>query len=206
MCVPEARTVIQVGMAVFLGLLALEHLLRPELPPAERFISEYARGWTQPVQITAFLGWAVVSGGCAWLAAGVAGRRPIARAVTVGAFAIATAGTVVAAAFATQTVGGELPPGVQRTLGGRLHDIGTLLILGGLLAAAVASLRLVTRRRYRGTIAVLAVVLLAIVPVLLLLGLDAPGIGQRAYVLTGCAFQWSFAAHAARAPQSEATP
>ncbi len=56
-------------------------------------------------------------------------RRRVARAVAVGALGAATAGLLLAAAFATQTVAGELPAGVERTTAGRLHDFGTLLIL-----------------------------------------------------------------------------
>jgi hypothetical protein len=195
--VPASRTVVQAGVAVFVGLLALEHLLRPELAPSERFISEYARGWTQPVHVAAFLGWGVATGACAARAARF-GERPVARGFTVGAFAVATAGTLLAAAFSTQTVAGEVPAGVERTRGGRLHDVGTLLILTGLLLAAIASLRLVPSFRYRITVAILGVVLVAIVPAMVLLGLDAPGIGQRGFVLTGCAFQWFFAARSGR--------
>jgi hypothetical protein len=190
--VPALRTVAASGLAAFAGLVALEHVLRPDLPPAERFISEYGRGWTQPIHVVAFGGWAVASGACAALAAD--GRRPrAARALTAGGFVVASAGAALAAAFATQTVSGELPAGVARTLPGRLHDAGTLLILGGLLVAAAASPALIRTRRYRAEIAALAVVLTAIVPVLLALGLDAPGLGQRAFVAVGCAFQWAFA-------------
>jgi len=105
----------------------------------------------------------------------------------------AAAGTVVAALFATQTVAGELQPGVQRTLEGRLHDLGTLLLFLGLIVAALASVRLVPRTRFRVTVALLALALLATVPVLVVLGLDLPGIGQRAFVLVGCAWVFLFA-------------
>jgi hypothetical protein len=59
--------------------------------------------------------------------------------------------------------------------------------------AAAASLPLIRTRRYGLTVAALAVALLAIVPVLVALGIDAPGLGQRAFVLVGCAFQCAFA-------------
>ncbi len=91
-------------------------------------------------------------------------------------------------------MGGELPAGVQRTTEGRLHDVGSLLVLAGLLVAAVASLRLVRSRRWRVTVAALALALLAIVPVLVALGIDAPGIGQRGFILVGCVLLWRFAA------------
>jgi hypothetical protein len=189
---PTLRTVIRSGLAAFVGLVALEHVLRPDLPPADRFISEYGRGWTQPVHVAAFAGWAVAGAGCAALAARGPSPRA-ARALAAGSFAVAAAGAALAAAFATQTVAGELPANVVRTLPGRLHDAGTLLILGGLLVAAAASLPLIRTRRYGLTVAALAVALLAIVPVLVALGIDAPGLGQRAFVLVGCAFQCAFA-------------
>ena len=96
----------------------------------------------------------------------------------------------MAAAFGTQTVAGELPPGVERTLGGRLHDLGTLLILAGLLLAALASLALVRRGRHAAEILALAVALLGVVPVLAILGLDWPGVGQRGFIAVGLVFQW----------------
>ena len=186
------RNLVHSGLGGFTGLVALEHLLRPDLPPAERFISEFGRGWTQPLHVAAFSCWAVAGGGCAGLAAR-AGCGTTARALAAGAFAVAAAGAALAAAFATQTVGGELPPGVARTLAGRLHDAGTLLILGGLLVAALASLALIRTRRYRLTVAGLAAALVSIVPMLVALRIDAPGLGQRGFVLIGCAFQWAFA-------------
>lgn len=189
------RSLARTGLVAFVGLVALEHLLRPGLPPADHFISEYGRGATQPVHVAAFGAWALAGAGCAVLAARRRGR-PVARALTTGGFAVAAAGAVLTAAFVTQTVAGELPAGVARTLGGRLHDIGTLLILAGLLVAALASLRLVPSRRFRLEVALLGVLLLCIVPALVALGLDAPGLGQRGFVLVGVAYQWRFTAPA----------
>jgi hypothetical protein len=191
--VPSAALIVRAGVAAFIGLVALQHLLRPDLPVAERFVSEYARGSTALVQVTAFLAWAAAGAGCVALAARVRSPRRLSRAVVILALGVAVAGTVLAAAFTTQTVGGELPAGVQRTTAGRLHDFGTLLILSGLLIGALASLRLLATWRYRFAVAGLAVVLLAIVPVLVALGIDAPGIGQRGFILVGCTWQLVFA-------------
>ena len=187
-----AFSLARAGLALFVGIVALEHVLRPGLDPAERFVSEYAVGWTQPLQITAFAGWSLATAACAVLAAR-APQRPIARGITVVALAAASAGLLVAAVFATETVGGELPAGVERTLGGRLHDLGTLFVFAGLMIAAAASVRLIARRGYRLAVLGLLVALFAIVPVLVLLGLDAPGIGQRGFILVGLAWQWLFA-------------
>jgi len=76
-----------------------------------------------------------------------------------------------------------LPPGASRTTEDRLHDLGTLLALAGLLLSAGASLRIVARRAYRVTIALLFAALLVVVPLLVMLGIDAPGVGQRVLAL-----------------------
>ena len=137
---------------------------------------------------------------CALLAAHLPppGRR-LARALAIAALALAAAGAALTTLFATQTVAGELPREVARTTGGRLHDLGTLFILAGLLAGALASLRLVRRAAYRLQVAGLGLALLAVVPVLVWLGIDAPGVGQRLFILVGCAWQWRFATAARRA-------
>ena len=188
-----ARTVALGGLGAFVALVAVQHPLRDDLPPADHFISEYAKGSTAAVQVIAFLCWAVAMAATAACARTHAGR-PWARGIVTAALCLSAAGCVVAALFATQTIAGELPPGTQRTTAGRLHDLGTLLILAGLLVAAFASLRLVRDRRYRWTVAGLGAALLAVVPVLVALGLDAPGIGQRALIAIGCLFLWRLAA------------
>src|SRR3954454_25017143 len=187
------RRLVGLGLAGFAGIVALEHLLRRDLPPADHFVSEYAVGWTHPLQAAAFVSWAAATAACTLLAARVNERR-IARAIVVVGLVAATAGLCLAAVFSTQTIAGELPAGVQRTTAGRLHDFGTLAILAGLLVAALASLRLLRPARYRLTVAALGVALVAIVPALVAVGWDAPGIGQRGFIAVGLAWQWVFAA------------
>lgn len=187
------RAVALGGVAAFVVLVAVQHPLRSDLPPLERFVSEYAVGWTAPLQAAAFLCWAASMAAAAVLAARARpAGRPVARGLTVLALAVATGGALLAALFPTQTVAGELPAGVVRTLGGRLHDLGTLFILAGLVVAALAALRLVRRRGYRIAVPLLGLGLLAIVPVLVALGIDAPGLGQRGFILVGCLWQWAF--------------
>ncbi len=172
------------GLLAFVGLVALEHPLRPDLPAPDHFISEYASGATHPIAIIAFLAWAVAIGA----AATFAWERGL-RAVSV-LLVVAALGACVAAGFATQTVAGALPPDVVRTATGRLHDQGTLLIFAGLLLAALWSLRGVRTRRYRFGLLACAVALVLSPAALVAAGLDWPGIGQRAIVLVGVAWLW----------------
>ena len=189
------------GLGVFVALVALQQALVPGLPPAEHFVSEYANAETGAVQVAAFLAWALGLGACALVAARIdERRRPVARALTALALALAAGGAVLTALFATQTVAGELPPGTARTLPGRLHDLGSLAIFAALLVAAPASVRLVVAWRYRLAVLVLLVALVAIVPALVALGVDAPGWGQRAFIAVACAWQLAFVLATARAP------
>lgn len=162
------------GLLAFVLLVALLHAVSP-LDPTEQFVSEYATsegGWLMRV---AFLAWAA---SLAALSVLVDGR------VTRAALVLAALGTVVAAVFATQTVGGELPAGVARTTPGRLHDLGTLAILAGLVVASLAQ-----ARHAKLATAALAFAFFAVPGVLVAVGWDAPGVGQRGIVLVGCAAQ-----------------
>ena len=75
---PGVIALVRSGLLGFVGIVAVLHLLRPDLAPADRFVSEYARGWSQPLQVLAFLSWALATGALAVLAAR-APRRPFAR-------------------------------------------------------------------------------------------------------------------------------
>ena len=188
------RLTVVAGLLAFIGLVALQHPLRGDLPPGQHFISEYAKGSTAGVQVLAFACWAIALGAATALAARApAPGRAIARRITVAGLGLAAVGIAAAAAFATQTIAGVMPSGVQRTTEGRLHDVATLAAFAGLLAAAAASLRLVARRGYRLALGALTAVLLLTVPVLVALGIDAPGVGQRIFILSGCAFVWRLA-------------
>src|SRR3954452_19236593 len=116
----DAGRIVRWGLGAFVGIVALEHLLRRDLPPADHFVSEYAVGWTHPLQAVAFVAWAGATAGCTVLAARVNARR-IARAVVGLGLAAASGGRCREAVFSTKTVAGELPAGVQRTTAGRLH-------------------------------------------------------------------------------------
>ena len=184
------------GLAAFVVLVAVQHALRAgDLPAGEHFVSEYARGSTGAVQVVAFLCWAASLAIAARLAAG---------AVASGALAVAAVGAVLAACFATVTVAGELPDGATYTTAGRLHNLGSLLIFVGLLVAAPASTRRQNRRGYRFAVFGLAVALLSITPVLIALGIDSPGWGQRAFIAVGVAWQTLFLAEVRRSRPTSA--
>lgn len=195
------------GTGAFAALVALSHPLRPELPATEHFVSEYAVGSGGWLQTLAFACWAVGLGSAAALAArlpaGPGRRGRQARPLAFGALVAAAAGAVLCGVFETQTVGGVLPEGVARTTEGRLHDFGSLLVLGGIVVAALAAARLLSRR-YRWFVAGLAVAFFAWPAALVMLGFDAPGIGQRGFIALGCAWTVAFAVSAARAPGREA--
>jgi hypothetical protein len=182
------------ALGAFVGVVAVEHLLRRDLPPPDHFISEYGVGDTALLQSAAFVAWAGSMAALLLLAArraraGSGWRRALLWIVAV-LLAVATAGAVLCALFATQTIAGELPAGVERTDAGRLHDLGTLFILAGLVLAAVLTAAALPGRRHALEVAGLAVALVAIVPVLILVGWDAPGIGQRGFIAVGCVWQW----------------
>ncbi len=191
----------------FVAAVGLEHALRPDLPPARHFVSEYGRGSTRILQSAAFVAWA----GSMVAAAALAVRLPdgpgrparLGRWVTTGALGLSAAGALLCAAFMTQTVGGQLPGGVRRTTAGRLHDLGTLLVLAGLVVAALAALAALRDRRYTVEAVVLALVLVAVVPVLVALHIDAPGWGQRAFIAVGCTWLWRFDAAVLRGPGAQ---
>jgi len=180
------------GLALFVVLVVAQHAWRADdLPPADHFVSEYARGAGGWVQVVAFLAWSaslVATVG----AARRAGRpeRRIVRGLVVLGLAAGALGALAAALFATETVGGQLPPGMVKSLGGRLHDLGSAFIFFGLLVAAAASARLVERRGYRLTLLGLVVLLFLVPSALIAAEYDAPGWGQRGFIAVGCLWQW----------------
>lgn len=192
MTLRSPRTLALTGLAAFAGLVAVQHLLRADdLPPADHFISEYANGEGGWVQVIAFLAWAG-SLGATTVLAGRIGERRVARAVVGLGIGAGAVGAVACAAFATETVGGELPAGALKSTAGQLHDLGSGFIFFGLLVAAVASVRLVRRRGYRLSVLGLAGLLVLVPAALVALGYDAPGWGQRGFIAVGCLWQLRF--------------
>jgi hypothetical protein len=181
MRLPPLATLAHGGQLAFVALVALAHPLRGDLPAPDHFVSEYASGSTEALAIAAFLSW-----GLAMVAAAALAWRRGLRAVPV-LLVVAALGAGAAAGFDTQTVAGELPAGAIRTDAGRLHDQGTLAIFAGLLGAVIWALRALRTRRYRLGLLACAAALVAAPAVLVAAGLDWPGVGQRAIVLTGVA-------------------
>jgi hypothetical protein len=186
-----ARSLALAGLAAFVALVAAQHLTRAgDLPPADHFVSEYAVGGGGWVQVAAFLAWAAGLAATAVLMARRARSRPLGRALAVAGLAAGAAGAVACAFFATQTIGGELPRGVERTTAGQLHDLGSAGIFFGLLLAAIAGARVIPRRAYRLGVLGLAALLVLIPASLIAAGYDAPGWGQRGFIAVGCLWQW----------------
>jgi hypothetical protein len=184
-------------LLLFLGIVGVEHFAVPRLDPARHMISEYANGPGGALMVVGFLAWAASLASTAFLVASDArlSRRRAPQAVVAVLLAVATVGMVLTASFATQTVAGALPPGVDLSTNGRLHDLGSGITTVGVFAAIVASLRMMeVPAVYRaGTVSIL---LLAVVTdvALLAIGPAVGGIRQRALVFCGCVWQLSFLA------------
>jgi hypothetical protein len=141
-------------------------------------ISEYARTGAGGLMRVGFAAWTASIAFLAWVT-GRLGWRVAAAGLIVGAV-----GGILVCAFSTQAVDARIPEGATRTLTGRLHDAGGEQLIGGLVVAAIASVR-----RTVGRWALAPVTMAGVVTVVLLLAGDpAPGLRQRAVVL--CAVAW----------------
>jgi hypothetical protein len=162
-------------LVLTVALVVVQHLTRPDLPPAAHFVSEYAGGEA---------GWVMTVAFGTWAASLALTARAVGSRVAGGLLVLAAAGCVVCAAFETETVGGVLPEDRERTLGGGAHDLGSLAIFAGILLAALWT----ARRRPRVT-AGLAAWLVAWPALLVIAGADAPGWGQRGFIAAGWAWE-----------------
>jgi hypothetical protein len=166
-------------LAVFVAALIGEHLLEPSLSPLQSVISEYARTGTGEVMRCGLAAWAL-SLLCLGVVQWHGGRR-----VQAAGMALAAGGCVLVVAFTTQAVAARVPAGVERTLEGRLHDLGGELLIVGLLVAVVVGALRGPRSTWSRAVVVVAIVVSV---GLLLVGDPAPGLRQRALVL--CAIVW----------------
>jgi hypothetical protein len=172
------------GLIAFIAIVALQHLLVPELEPQRNTISEYAN---------ADVGWLMVAGFLAWtlsFAATADLARRDGHALLAACFAVAALGMLVLACCPTQTVGSVLPEGVERSTTGRLHDLGADAVMLALFAGtAIAAWTIAWPAWFRRWAVALLALAVIVVGALLGGGDDVGGLRQRLLVLTGCAAQ-----------------
>ncbi len=130
------------GAALFVVLLLTLHVIKPELDPSWRFISEYAIGRHGWVMVAAFL--SLAAGYLALLAA----LRPLLGGgsgwVARAALVVSATGLVIGAAFVTDPI--TTPPDAA-TVTGTVHSIGGTLGLAMPVAIAMVGWKLVRHRR-----------------------------------------------------------
>lgn len=188
------------GLAGLVAALVAHHALTPELSVRDHTVSEYAN---------APLGWLMTLGFLAWAVSLAAAARALGYLRGHGAawvralLALAALGLALTAAFKTQTSADVLPPGVERSAAGRLHDWGSGVALLALFAAAGISTRLTQLSEpVRRVISWLLVGGLALHLGLLAAGDPAPGLRQRALLLLGISWQAALLALAYRASRA----
>ena len=169
----------------FALILGLEHLLEPSLEPLRHQVSEYANSPSGALMEFGFALWAASLAATALLV-----ERRLRDRLLTAALSLAALGIAIAAAFATETVAGELPPGTELTATGRLHDLGSglasLALVGG---AIVVGIRRKTPLPLRRTTISLLIAALIISLALLVIGPSVGGLRQRLLLLIGCAWQ-----------------
>lgn len=128
----------ELGVGYFaLSTVAL-HRLRPDLDPATRYVSEYARGPWRPLMTSAF---GALGTGILALAAALAQGGEFVPADPVGVILLGCAGTAVLVdgVFATD----PSTPGTPPTTVGKVHGVAALVAFGTLTATMLkVSLRL----------------------------------------------------------------
>ncbi|HEX4883780.1 MAG TPA: DUF998 domain-containing protein [Casimicrobiaceae bacterium] len=118
-------------LLTFVLIVAL-HVLKPELAPSSRFVSEYAIGPYGGIMRVAFVLWALA---CATLAVGIRGTLGTRRArVGSAVLLVAAVALVVAGVFAQDPV--TTKPG-EGTLAGTLHAAASLVGIPAIPLAAL---------------------------------------------------------------------
>lgn len=172
-------------LLAFVLTVGLEHLLEPSLDPLRHQVSEYANSPSGALMVLGFVLWAASLAATALLVE----RRWRDRLLAV-ALSLAALGIAIAAAFATETVGGELPPGAELTTTGKLHDLGSGLASLALIGAAIiVGLRRSAPLPLRKATIWLLLASLILSLALLLIGPSVGGLRQRLLLLVGCAWQ-----------------
>jgi hypothetical protein len=180
------------GLSAFVIVAVGQHALTPSLSPDSHMVSEYAWEDAGALMIFGFLAWAASLAATAVLVA----RKPFPqvqahlRQLLVASIGVAAVGIFLTAVFETQTSAGVLPEGVERSTGGRLHDLGSGAATLALLAATLTSLRLIGEptvfRVAAGALLSIAVLSAA---GLLAAGDPVPGIRQRLLLTIACLWQ-----------------
>jgi hypothetical protein len=118
--------------AVFLVLLAALHLIKPELDPSWRVISEYALGDYGWMMVLAFLSLAV---SCVSLFVAIRSQtRTIGGKIGLAFLLVAAVGLIIAAIFTTDPITASHN---ELTTHGTLHGLGAALGIGFPIAAAL---------------------------------------------------------------------
>lgn len=183
------RRVALAGLGGFLVIVGALHLLEPALDPSRHVISEYANTRSGWLMSTALLCWASSLFATAVSLVWPVRPRPLDR-VAAGLLVVAVVGLLVAAVFRTQAIDGIVPPAVDRTTGGRLHDAGSGLSTVALFAAAATVALMEGARSRLGRVSLSLVVFATVVQVgLLIVGPEVGGVRQRLLVLGACAWQ-----------------
>ena len=169
-----------VCLGLFAAALVVEHAVETSLSVVDSVISEYARTNSGLLMRLGFAAWALSLSSLA-----VVTWRSRLRAEAVG-LGVATCGVVLVCAFTTQAVRAQVPPGVARTLGGQLHDLGGEVVIAGVVLAVVAGALRGPWSRWSRILVSLA---FATSAALLLAGDPAPGLRQRALIAYTIAWQ-----------------
>jgi hypothetical protein len=189
---PLVRLFALTSLLVFVVVLAAQHIIVPGLDPLRHEISEYANARAGWLMVVGFSAWAcsLFATGAAAAGAGDGCLSRAARVVMTAALGVAGVGMVVTAIFPTQTSAGRLPPGVQSSVSGQLHNLGSGTAMLTLIAAAVVSaLAVRSPSWFRPLGGMLLVSLGLVIPVFGLTASDLAGLRQRLLVLAACVWQ-----------------
>lgn len=186
-CGTTVLSLVSAGLAsVFVVIVAVEHILVPELDPLRSTISEYANATgAAGMLLTAGLAAWSTSLACLAMQVGAATRLPRSLRLLALPLAAAAAGFALAAGCPTQAVEGAIPVGVSYSTEGRLHDFGAGAAEVAIFAAAVAGIGI--RRispRMRGCWLLVVAIAIGLGPAAASLGAGDPGLRQR-LLLTG---------------------
>jgi hypothetical protein len=176
-------------LAVFVLVVALEHVLEPALAPLRHEISEYSNtpdGWLME---SGFVAWAL---SLSLTSAYVYRRAPADpwRVLLCVVLGLGAAGLVLTAIFHTETSAGVLPRGVRLSTEGRLHDWGSGTTSLALFAGALVCMRLPGLPQRVRNLSVLLVATAVIADLALLaVGPSVGGLRQRVLIGIGCLWQ-----------------